>query len=71
MNSSPDNKLAISVWAQIEALVDNVHGWTPIDQLFTLYTLTWLSAELDGDVVEVGSWCGRSAVVLAAAAKAG
>ena len=70
MNLSPDNKPAISVWAQIEALVDNVHGWTPIDQLFTLYTLTWLSAELDGDVVEVGSWCGRSAVVLAAAAKA-
>jgi len=58
------------VWAQIEALVEGVHGWTPLDQLYTLYTLTWLSAGLDGDVVEVGSWCGRSAVVLAAAVKA-
>lgn len=58
------------MWAQIEALVEGVHGWTPLDQLYTLYTLTWLSAGLDGDVVEVGSWCGRSAVVLAAAVKA-
>lgn len=70
MNSSPGTNVVTPVWAQIEALVENVHGWTPIDQLFTLYTLTWLSAELEGDVVEVGSWCGRSAVVLAAAAKA-
>lgn len=70
MNPSPDQNVVTPVWAQIEALVENVHGWTPIDQLYTLYTLVLLSAELDGDVVEVGSWCGRSAVVLAAAAKA-
>lgn len=69
MNTNPDKNVVTPVWAQIEALVENVHGWTPIDQLFTLYTLTWLAADIDGDVVEVGSWCGRSAVVLAAAAK--
>lgn len=70
MSSSPDKNIVTPVWAQIEGLVENVHGWTPHDQLFTLYTLTWLSASLEGDIVEVGSWCGRSAVVLAAAAKA-
>lgn len=70
MTQSPDKNVVTPVWAQIEALVENVHGWTPIDQLFTLYTLTWTTAALAGDIVEVGSWCGRSAVVLAAAAKA-
>lgn len=70
MNSHSDKNVVVPAWTQIETLVDNVHGWTPIDQLFTLYTLTLASAELQGDIVEVGSWCGRSAVVLAAAAKA-
>lgn len=70
MNQIPDKNVTTPVWAQIEALVDNVHGWTPIDQLYTLYTLAWTTADLAGDIVEVGSWCGRSAVVLAAAAKA-
>ena len=70
MNPNPNKNTATAVWTQIEALVKNIHGWTPIDELYTLYNLVWLSTELDGDVVEVGSWCGRSAVVLAAAAKA-
>ena len=70
MNSHSEKKIFIPAWTQIETLVDRVHGWTPIDQLFTLYTLTLASAQLPGDIVEVGSWCGRSAVVLAAAAKA-
>lgn len=70
MNSHSDKNFVIPAWTQIETLVNNVHGWTPIDQLFTLYTLALATAELHGDIVEVGSWCGRSAVVLAAAAKA-
>jgi predicted O-methyltransferase YrrM len=58
------------IWTQLEALVEGVHGWTPTDQLYTLYTLASLSADVEGDIVEVGSWCGRSAIALAAAAKA-
>lgn len=69
MNSKVNTRITIPAWEQIEALVDNVHGWTPIDQLYTLYTIASTAAELEGDIVEVGSWCGRSAVVLAAAAK--
>jgi predicted O-methyltransferase YrrM len=57
------------VWSQIESLVENIPGWTPIDELYTLFTLTLANANLEGDIVEVGSWCGRSAVVLAAAAR--
>jgi predicted O-methyltransferase YrrM len=55
--------------AQLEELVRDVPGWTPIDQLYTLFTLTLASAELEGDVIEVGSWCGRSAIVLGRAAR--
>ena len=66
----PEENITSPIWARIEALVDNVQGWSPIDQLYSLYLLVWLGAQLEGDIVEVGSWCGRSAVVLAAAAKA-
>jgi hypothetical protein len=71
MNEAFGNTQIAPVWSMIEALVDGVQGWTPIDQLFSLYTLTWTTTDLEGDIVEVGSWCGRSSVVLAAAAKAG
>lgn len=53
----------------IESGVENVPGWSPIDQLTALATLTISSAHLQGDVVELGSWCGRSAVALGIAAK--
>lgn len=69
MNIDSTFKNTVPVWSQIEALVEKIPGWTPIDELYTLFSLTLANAELDGDIVEVGSWCGRSAVVLAAAAK--
>jgi predicted O-methyltransferase YrrM len=52
---------------QIEKLVDNVPGWTPIDQLFSLFVLAY-TTEAQGDILELGSWCGRSASALAYAA---
>jgi hypothetical protein len=67
-NFTYDNKLK-TLWDQLESLVDSIHGWTPIDQLFTLYILTISTNNLSGDIIEVGSWCGRSSVVLAKAAK--
>jgi hypothetical protein len=54
---------------QIEEMVKNVPGWSPIDQLYTLFNLVILSAHLEGDIVEIGSWCGRSAIVLGSAVK--
>jgi predicted O-methyltransferase YrrM len=54
---------------QIEELVRDVPGWTPLDQLHTLFTVAFLTSGLEGDIVEVGSWCGRSAVVLGHAAR--
>ena len=55
--------------SEIETLVADVHGWSPIDQLFTLSMLAHATSHLDGDLVEVGSWFGRSAIVLGAAAR--
>ncbi len=64
-----DQVMVTPLTAEIEALVDGVHGWSPVDQLFTLATLAYATSHLDGDIVEVGSWFGRSAVVLGAAAR--
>jgi hypothetical protein len=50
---------------RIEEGVRDVPGWSPIDQLFALNLLVSTSANLAGDVLEVGSWCGRSAIALA------
>lgn len=54
---------------QIEEAIQDIPGWSPIDQLLTLFTLAYSSADLDGDILELGSWCGRSAVALGMAAK--
>ena len=53
---------------QIEQLVKDVPGWSPADELFALFTLVYATADLSGDVIEIGSWCGRSSTVLGLAA---
>lgn len=54
---------------EIEQLVAGVPGWSPLDQLFALSTLAYATAHLDGDLAEVGTWCGRSALALGVAAR--
>lgn len=61
--------LPASLVSQIERMVEGVPGWSPVDELFTLSVLAYATAILQGDIVEVGSWCGRSAIVLGAAAR--
>lgn len=53
----------------IEQATQGVPGWTPQDQLLSLFTLAFASAGMPGDVLEVGAWCGRSAVALGLAAQ--
>jgi len=55
------------IFGQIEKLVEGVPGWTPMDQLFALFLLAY-TTEAKGDILELGSWCGRSASALALAA---
>lgn len=53
----------------LEAAVETIPGWSPLDQLLSLYILAFSSAHLRGDILELGSWCGRSAVALGMAAR--
>jgi predicted O-methyltransferase YrrM len=46
-----------------------VPGWCPPGQLLALHTLALSVASLPGDFVEIGSWCGRSAIALGLAAR--
>lgn len=62
--------LTVPAIKQIEDMVAKIPGWSPIDQLFALFMLVYTTADLDADVIEVGSWCGRSSAVLALAAAA-
>lgn len=58
------------VTLRIAGIMESVSGWTPADQLLALHMLAVTTAPLGGDVMEIGSWCGRSAAVLGHAVKA-
>lgn len=60
---------APSVAAEIDRIVASVPGWTPPDQLLALAMLATVTGPLGGDVLEIGSWCGRSTAVLGHAAR--
>jgi predicted O-methyltransferase YrrM len=66
--NKPDYNLT-PIYETIEKMVENIHGWSPIDQLYSLYLLAFSTHQLKGDIVEIGSWSGRSAVVLGSVAK--
>ena len=61
--------VADSISSRIEEAVKLIPGWSPLDQLLTLFTLAYSSAIIPGDILELDSWCGRSAVVLGMAAR--
>lgn len=61
--------ITLPIATQIEEAVKDIPGWSPLDQLMTLFLLTYSCANLPGDILELGSWCGRSAVALGMAAK--
>jgi len=63
------DKITTPIINQIEKMAQEIPGWSPVDQLYTLFNLAYLTADLKGDIVEIGSWCGRSASVLATAAR--
>jgi predicted O-methyltransferase YrrM len=61
--------IASSVASQLEKAAAEVPGWTPVDQLLSLFNLAVASSHLGGDLLEIGSWCGRSAIALGLAAR--
>lgn len=61
--------ITLPIVTQLEEAVKDIPGWSPLDQLMALFTLAYSSSHLPGDIIELGSWCGRSAVALGMAAK--
>jgi len=55
--------------ARLAQLEQEIPGWSPTDQLFALFTMVVMGASVRGDVLELGSWCGRSSAALGLAAK--
>ncbi len=64
MLDAPSDQKPEPVTARIARIIDQTPGWTPPDQLLALHMLAVVTAPLGGDVLEVGSWCGRSTAVL-------
>lgn len=54
---------------QIKEATREIPGWCPEDQLFAMYLLAISTGNLEGDFLEIGSFCGKSSVALAMAAK--
>jgi predicted O-methyltransferase YrrM len=54
---------------QIEDMVKDIPGWSPIDQLYSLFLLVYSNSHIEGNIIEIGSWCGRSSSVLGMAAR--
>lgn len=69
MSSAGDAIDRRSVAALLERAARDVPGWTPFDQLLALFGIAAGSASIGGDLLELGSWCGRSTVALGLAAK--
>jgi hypothetical protein len=63
------SKATVPIATQLETAVGSLPGWTPLDELLALFNLACGSAAVGGDIVEIGSWCGRSATALAIAAR--
>jgi predicted O-methyltransferase YrrM len=57
------------VISQLEEVAQNIPGWSPVDQLYTLFAMVVMTSGTDGDVLELGSWCGRSSVAMGLAAR--
>jgi len=53
----------------VESVVSTIPGFTGPDELISLFSLIYSLSDSRGDILEIGSWCGRSSVVMAMAAK--
>lgn len=58
----------VPILSQIEELTADIPGWAPVDQMYTLYNMAVTSSNIVGGLLEIGSWCGKTSVVLGHAA---
>lgn len=69
VNSDELKNKTVPLFDRLSTLVDQVPGWTPLDQLYTLSLLVFQHPGKVENIVEVGCWCGRSSIALALGAE--
>jgi predicted O-methyltransferase YrrM len=57
------------VYDTLSRAVAQIPGWSPVEELFGLYSAAVFDPTVPGDLVEIGAWCGRSTVALGLAAR--
>ena len=58
-----------NLYSLLETKIRGVSGFTPMEQLFALLCLTISSNNIQGNILEVGSWCGLSSIALGLGSK--
>jgi predicted O-methyltransferase YrrM len=58
-----------AVVGRLERMLAGVPGWSMLDQLYSLFLLAYASSDVEGDIVEIGAYCGRSSLALGLAAQ--
>lgn len=63
------NDITKPIVNNINEISKSIPGWCPEDELFSLYLLALTTKDLEGELLEIGSFCGKSSSVLAMAAQ--
>lgn len=53
----------------INSAIRTIPGFTGSEELLSLFNLVYATSYLEGDIIEIGSFCGRSSVIIGLAAK--
>jgi predicted O-methyltransferase YrrM len=69
MSDPLENNLTVPIERQISEAIENVPGWSELNQLLALHLLAMTVNNASGKMIEVGSWYGRSALAIGMAAR--
>jgi len=54
---------------QIETMTNSICGFSDLEQLYSIFLLLCANINVCGNVIEIGSWCGKTSSVLGLAAQ--
>lgn len=57
------------VYDTLRRAVEEIPGWSPVEELFGLYAAAVFDPAIAGDLLEIGAWCGRSTIAMGLAAR--
>jgi predicted O-methyltransferase YrrM len=65
------NDKCVNIAEIISRIEKTIPGFTDTNELFALFNLVYSISQMEGDIIEIGSWCGRSSVAIALGASLG